>query len=191
MIRFSKLLVDFISCIQKFINHTIEACAITFLIFRFQANVIQADVKRTRLKTFTIVLVISVPIYVAIHLVVVHHLSNRQILEAVRVPRELKIIREYLHYHSFPGSRSTDNKKIFVNLVIFIRKHLLCITAAVEIIQEKTQNFRIIFVNFKLSKFFLGVIVANAANQITVSVILVWYRQIIFKTLKNSLPVSA
>lgn len=137
MILLAVLLKNLIPGIKKFINNRIEAGTIRFLIFRFQTDIIQADIKGIWFKPFRLILIVSVQVNMPMDFIIIHHLSNRQVFKSIGVTSKFQIICKNLHQHCFPGARFTNKQKILMNLVILFRKHILSIPTSVEIVQKK------------------------------------------------------
>lgn len=137
MILLAVLLKNLIPGIKKFINNRIEAGTIRFLIFRFQTDIIQADIKRIWLKSFGLILIVSVQVNMPMDFIIIHHLSNRQVFKSIGVTSKFQIICKNLHQHCFPGTWFTNEQKILMNFVILFRKHILSIPASVEVVQKK------------------------------------------------------
>lgn len=137
MILLAVLLKNLIPGIKKFINNRIEAGTIRFLIFRFQTDIIQADIKGGWFKPFRLILIVSVQVNMPMNFIVIHHLSYRQVFKSIGVTSKFQIICKNLHQHCFPSARFTNKQKILMNLVILFRKHILSIPASVEVVQKK------------------------------------------------------
>ena len=137
MILLAVLLKNLIPGIKKLINNRIEAGTIRFLIFRFQTNIIQADIKRIWFKSFGLILIVSVQVNMPMNFIIIHHLSNRQVFKSIGVTSKFQIICKNLHQHCFPGARFTNEQKILMHLVILFWKHILSIPTSVEIVQKK------------------------------------------------------
>lgn len=137
MILLAVLLKNLIPGIKKFINNRIETGTIRFLIFRFQTDIIQADIKGIWFKSFGLILIVSVQVNMPVNFIIIHHLSNRQVFKSIGVTSEFQIICKNLHQHCFSGTRFTNKQKILMNLVILFRKHILSIPTSVEVVQKK------------------------------------------------------
>ena len=137
MILLAVLLKNLIPGIKKFINNRIEAGTIRFLIFRFQTDIIQADIKGIWFKSFGLILIVSVQVNMPVNFIIIHHLSNRQVFKSIGVTSEFQIICKNLHQYCFPGTRFTNKQKILMHLVILFWKHILSIPASVEVVQKK------------------------------------------------------
>lgn len=77
-----------------------------------------------------------------------------------------------------------------MNFIIFIRKNLFCIPASIEVVKQKRQHFRVVFVYFKLSEFTPHIVIPDIPDKITMGIKLIGISQVIFKILKNSLSVA-
>ena len=137
MILLAILLKNLIPGIKKFINNRIKTGTIRFLILRFQADIVQADVKGIWFKSFGLILIVSVQVNMPVNFIIIHHLSNRQVFKSIGVTSEFQIICKNLHQHCFSGTRFTNKQKILMNLVILFRKHILSIPTSVEVVQKK------------------------------------------------------
>lgn len=189
MILLIKLLVYFISGIQKFINHAIKAGSVAFLIFSFKPNIIQADIERLRLKSLRLTFIVGIQVYVSFHLVIIHHLGYRQVFKRVRIACQSQVIREYLHKHGFTGTGIADKQQVLVNLVVLVWKNLFRKLASIKVIQEESQYFRVVFVHLKLSKLTPHVIISKLPYKVGMGAIFIRVSHIIFKILQNNLSV--
>lgn len=69
--------------------------------FALQADVVEAYIDRVDAETGAVFLVVGVLVEVVVQSVVVNHLGNREVFEAVGVVGAPQVLREYLHEHSF------------------------------------------------------------------------------------------